>query len=219
MNVEEQENGINTTEEIKDGQNTTGLNEGDGEMAKNGIPLIATANEEKVLEIVTSKSEDSSVLNSTLTTDVNNQPDVSTKTDGLTLQNGTEAISDPTRAENATEAITGESSNSSSNLESVVPETVIRSSVSAEAEDNSGSPTTENIDATQNEKSEISNGRDGTNESSNISETENSGEIQHDPINSSDSSIPLEEHEVRIDLDTLPEIRNGVSNNEDAAAE
>uniref|UniRef100_A0A5B6ZHZ2 Myb-like protein X n=1 Tax=Davidia involucrata TaxID=16924 RepID=A0A5B6ZHZ2_DAVIN len=272
MNIVEQENRINTTEEIKVGQNTTGLEVGDSNMAKNGIPLNTTANEEKVLEIVSSKSEDSSVLNSRETTEANNQPEVSnnsmevsTETQDLSLQNGRETISDPTQAENATvgettsgedsslqtialeqannsniasvnnqsdfnltislnnenaEATTGESSNSSTNLESVVSEKVTRSNASAEAEDNTGSSTTEeNIDATQNEKSETSNERDGTNESLDSSTTENLDEIQHDPIDSSDSSIPLEEKEVRIDLDTLPEIRTEGSNNEDAAAE
>ncbi|CAI9104202.1 OLC1v1002831C1 [Oldenlandia corymbosa var. corymbosa] len=59
---------------------------------------------------------------------------------------------------------------------------------------------------------------DGT-DGENDGESENIEEVQHDLIDTSDSSIGLQEKEVRTDLETLPEIQTEVSNDDDAAAE
>ncbi|KAI3445856.1 hypothetical protein Pfo_002521 [Paulownia fortunei] len=49
--------------------------------------------------------------------------------------------------------------------------------------------------------------------------TENPEEVQHDTIDISDTSNSMEEKDVRVDLDTLPEIQTEGTNSEDAAAE
>ncbi|XP_059647916.1 uncharacterized protein LOC132294175 [Cornus florida] len=260
----EQENEVNNTEEIDDGQNRTGLMLGDGEMAENGTRLNETANEEKGFEIVLPKSEDSALSNSTIQVESNNllevsinSTEVSTENRDLSLPNGTETTSDSTPAQNATvefstsgdvsnlqtisleqannhivafdnnqsdfnstlstksettePVTTGEFSNSSANSESAILGEVIRSNASTETENSSGSSTAENIDATQNEKSDTSDEMNETNESS---KTENEVEVQTDDIVSSDSSILLEEKEIRTDPDTLPDIRTEGSNSE-----
>ncbi|KAK3011992.1 hypothetical protein RJ639_011250 [Escallonia herrerae] len=144
--------------------------------------------------------------------------------DSVSKQNNSTAASDSRESgSNSTVSVetenAGGSSNSSTSAEYVVSEKTIRSSASSEAEDSSDSSTTvANSDAIPAEKLETSKGTDETDGSA-ASKSENPDEVQHDPIDSSDTSVALEEKEVSIDLDTLPDIRTEGSNSEDAAAE
>ncbi|KAK4424274.1 Basic form of pathogenesis-related protein 1 [Sesamum alatum] len=108
-----------------------------------------------------------------------------------------------------------EFSNPYNNTDSSASIKITRSEASAEAGINTGSET-ENNEATVAEKSDTS---DGTDEVSESAMGENPGEVQTDPIDLSDSSISLEEKDVRTDLDTLPQIQTEGTNNEDVLAE
>ncbi|CAL5381965.1 unnamed protein product [Camellia sinensis] len=265
MNSQVEENKANNAEEITVAQNTTGVEAAKGEMAENVVSPNVTRKEEKGYQIGSSKSEDSSPLNSTRTTVANNQPEIgnnnstegSSETNNLSMQNEMETKPDASKAQNDTvegttsedsalqtvalgqennsntaasnnhqsdsnltissntenleAAAKGESSNSSTTSEFSVSEKVTTSNALVEVEGTAE----EHSDATRNEKSETSNGTDVKDESRDSAETENADVVHHDPV---DSSIPLEK-DVRIDLDTLPEIRTEGSNNEDAAAE
>lgn len=111
-----------------------------------------------------------------------------------------------------------DSSNSSTNLQFVASEHTVQSNVSAdETKDGSESTIIEaNTNTVQNGKADSNGGTDGTYESSDSTNTENADELQHD---TTDSSIPLEDKEDHIDLDTLPDIRTEGSNSEEAAEE
>ncbi|KAL7203391.1 hypothetical protein ACSBR2_016646 [Camellia fascicularis] len=265
MNSQVEENKANNAEEITVAQNTTGVEAAKGEMAENVVSPNVTRKEEKGYQIGSSKSEDSSPLNSTMTTEENNQPEIgnnnstegSSGTNNLSMQNETETKPDASKAqndmvegttsedsalqtvalgqennsntaasnnnqsdsnlmissntENLEAAAKGESSNSSTTSEFSVSEKVTTSNASVEVE----GTTEEHTDATRNEKSETSNATDVKDESRDSAETGNAYVVHHDPV---DSSISLEK-DVRMDLDTLPEIRTEGSNNEDAAAE
>ncbi|KAA8545732.1 hypothetical protein F0562_020817 [Nyssa sinensis] len=161
----EQENEVNDNEEIIVGQNTTGLKMGDSEMVKIGVPLNATADEEKDLETGSSKSKDSSVLNSTITTETNNQSEVSNNTmevssesHGLSLQNGTEIISDSIQAQNAT--VGGTTSGEGSSLQAIVLEQANNSNIASNNNQSDSNTTislnTENAEATTVESSNSS---------------------------------------------------------------
>ncbi|KAK9286740.1 hypothetical protein L1049_015144 [Liquidambar formosana] len=109
MNIVGQENKSNDTDEINVDQKTASLNGGEGEMA-----------EENGNEIISSKSEDSSLQNSRTTTESNDQPEAninsseaSTETPLATVQNGIETVLDSDQAKNATVEVptTGEGSN------------------------------------------------------------------------------------------------------------
>ncbi|KAL3515397.1 hypothetical protein ACH5RR_022299 [Cinchona calisaya] len=104
----------------------------------------------------------------------------------------------------------GEASKTNNSTQSIMPEKSVNSST--EAEENSRSSTTETHDATEAENTEDTS--DGTDDG-----TENPGEVQNDPLDSSDSSMGLIEKDVRTDLETLPEIQTEGSHDEDAAAE
>ncbi|XP_062177178.1 uncharacterized protein LOC133882090 [Alnus glutinosa] len=93
--------------------------------------------------------------------------------------------------------------------------------ITTEAEDGSvSSESKENIDATNDKKSDSNSESDGNDESSeNSYRDETLDAVQHDPIDISDSHIGLDEKEVRTDLDTLPEIRTEGDNSDDTAAE
>lgn len=70
----------------------------------------------------------------------------------------------------------------------------------------------------QGEKQE--NSESGLDKSSEAHSSEGTDEIQHDPIDASDTTTLIqEERESRKDLGMLPEIRNEIQNNEDAATE
>ncbi|XP_028079235.1 cilia- and flagella-associated protein 251-like [Camellia sinensis] len=253
MNSQVEENKANNAEEITVAQNTTGVEAAKGEMAENVVSPNVTRKEEKEYQIGSSKSEDSSPLNSTRTTVANNQPEIgnnnstegSSEPNNLSMQNEMETKPDASKdsalqtvalgqennsntaasnnhqsdsnltissnTENLEAAAKRESSNSSTTSEFSVSEKVTTSNALVEVEGTAE----EHSDATRNEKSETSNGTDVKDESRDSAETENADVVHHDPF---DSSIPLEK-DVRMDLDTLPEIRTEGSNNEDAAAE
>ncbi|XVF00650.1 hypothetical protein REPUB_Repub04eG0019400 [Reevesia pubescens] len=139
-----------------------------------------------------------------------------------TISNGKEPDSntvDSSEIENVDSA-TRDSSNTSADAESGMSEDIAKINATAGG-DSFGSPVTkEIIDSTQNEKSEGDNESGGTDENSDTSsfnETVNGG--QHDPIESSDNTLPQEVKDARVDLSTLPDITTEGSNNEDAAAE
>ncbi|GFY89489.1 hypothetical protein Acr_06g0014290 [Actinidia rufa] len=141
----------------------------------------------------------------------------------ILLQNGTETKPDATKAQiggTATVdliATIGESSNSSTTTDFTLSEKVKTSNASVGVEGQSESLAKEgNADGTQIEKTEASNRTDKIQD---LSETGDTDEVHHDSIDSSDSSIPLEGKDISTDLDTVLEIRNEGSNNEDAAAE
>ncbi|CAK9144992.1 unnamed protein product [Ilex paraguariensis] len=118
----------------------------------------------------------------------------------------------------AAEAKPRESSNSFTKPVFVVSENVVRSNTSVAVEHSSEFSRTEELtDATHDEKSDTVIEMNKTDENSGSSQTENA-EVHNDPIDSSDSSLPLEETLVRTDLETLPEIRTEGSKMEDAAA-
>ncbi|KAF7127361.1 hypothetical protein RHSIM_Rhsim11G0148900 [Rhododendron simsii] len=119
---------------------------------------------------------------------------------------------------NADAAVTGEFPNSSTTTasETALSEKVITSNSSVEVEGHSGLSTTEeNADTTRNEKSETSS---GTNKSRDSSESGNADAVQRDPIDSTDSSVALDEKDVRSG-GTLQEIRAEGTENGDAAAQ
>ncbi|PSS29252.1 Papilin like [Actinidia chinensis var. chinensis] len=203
----------------------------EAEKGENGTsPNVTGKEDEGSFEIVSSKSEDSSPLNSTMTIESNTRQELGNNSTeqhldvhNILLQNGTETKPDATEAQmggTATVdliAVIGESSNSSTTTDFTLSEKVKTSNASVGVEGQSESLTKEgNADGTQIEKSEASNRTDKIQDSS---ETGNTDEVHHDSIDSSDSSIPLEGKDISTDLDTVLEIRNEGSNNEDAAAE
>lgn len=270
MNILEQENKLNNTQETDSHERTSAIKVGEGEMAKNDTSLIEISVEHKDNDSSTN-TMNSSVTNSTMTTQTNVHPEGSNNTtlvsidasntsavvntegrdikegiSGSSQQNGTVTLSDSGHAQNlmvnGTNAgnsmsvqtlETEQTSNSSTvaesnqsdvnstisinnNSEPAVPE-----KITTEAEDGSlSSESKENIDATKDKKSDSNSESDGNDESSeNSSRDETLDEVQHDPIDISDSHIGLDEKEVRIDLDTLPEIRTEGDNSEDISAE
>ncbi|GLT96997.1 hypothetical protein SLE2022_145850 [Rubroshorea leprosula] len=98
---------------------------------------------------------------------------------------------------------------------------IIKPNATAEGGNRSESLTTkETTGATQNENSEGNHGLGGTDESTDLSSTNATiDESQHDPIDSSDSTLPQDEKDTRVDLSTLPDIRTEGSNTDYAAAE
>lgn len=245
-------------EEVSDKSNTTtGIKSEKGEMGQNGILTNVTVKEDTGSETGLDKLEGSSLLNSTVTAESSNLPEVSNnstegslKSNNLLLPNGTEMKPDVTEPQNATialvtendsdttsnndqtnsnlvisgntgnadAAVTGEFPNSSTTTTSdtASSEKVIASNSSVQVEGHSGLSTTEeNADTTQNEKSETS---DGTNQSRESSESGNAVAAQHDPIDSTDSSVALDEKDVQLG-GSLQEIRAEGTKNGDAAAQ
>ncbi|CAK9167877.1 unnamed protein product [Ilex paraguariensis] len=122
VNTFERENKVNNTEEVNVGQNKTALNVEDGEIAENEILLNGTANAEKRSGIVSFRPEYGTFLNP-----VSDQPrlsnatnEASTETHALSLQNGTETISDFSRVLNAT--VGGTTSGEGFNLQTIALE-------------------------------------------------------------------------------------------------
>ncbi|XP_057464515.1 uncharacterized protein LOC130754341 [Actinidia eriantha] len=233
-------NDMNGQEEESKSNNSTASEAEKGEMGDNGISPNVTGKEDKGFEIVSSKSEDSLPLNSTMTIESNTQQELGNNSTeqhldvhNLLLHNGTENKPDATEgtgtedlknnpniASNTSQsdsnliATIGESSNSSTTMDFALSDEVTMSNALVGVEGQSESLTKEeNADGTRIEKSDASN---GTDKSWDSSETGNTDEVHHDSI---DSSVPLVEKDVSMDLDTLPEIRTEGSNNEDAAAE
>ncbi|CAL5377547.1 unnamed protein product [Camellia sinensis] len=119
MNSLGEKNKVNNAEEITVAQNRTGIEDAKGEMVENVVSPNVTGKEEKRYEIGSSKSEDSWLLNSTMTTEANNQPEIgnnnstdgSLETNNLSLQNETETKASASKAQNATvEGTTSEDS-------------------------------------------------------------------------------------------------------------
>ncbi|XP_009605699.1 uncharacterized protein [Nicotiana tomentosiformis] len=102
-----------------------------------------------------------------------------------------------------------DSLNVSGDTESSLAEKVIQGNATVEAVDNN---------VTEVEKTDTGDENGTTDEGVDASITENSGEVQDDPIDTSDSSTHLEEKHIRTDLETLPEIQTE-GNMEDAASE
>ncbi|KAI7994926.1 hypothetical protein LOK49_LG11G02671 [Camellia lanceoleosa] len=110
MNSLGEENKVNNAEEITVAQNRTGIEDAKREMAENAVSPNVTGKEEKGYEIGSSKLEDSWLLNSTMTTEANNQPEIgnnnstdeSSETNNLSLQNETETKASASKAQNAT---------------------------------------------------------------------------------------------------------------------
>ncbi|XWS55260.1 hypothetical protein CRYUN_Cryun10bG0159900 [Craigia yunnanensis] len=104
--------------------------------------------------------------------------------------------------------------------ESGMSEDIPKTNATAGGDSSESSMNKEITDSTESEKSEGDNKSGGTDE---ISESSSSNEtvdrVQHDPIDSSDNTLPQEETDARVDLSTLPDITTEGSNNEDAAAE
>ena len=118
------------------------------------------------------------------------------------------------QTENA-DSFGNDSSNSSSNSESGGSDkTIKKPEVTAAEDDNSGfsSGINETTEATHDENSDTIHESGGTDENTNSSTTNETGDaVIHDPNDSSDSSIGQDEREARIDLGTLPDI-GGVDN-------
>ncbi|KAI8025856.1 hypothetical protein LOK49_LG02G03284 [Camellia lanceoleosa] len=119
MNSRGEENKVNNAEEIAVAQNRTGVEDVKGEMVENVASPNVTGKKEKGYEIGSSKLEDSWLLNSTMTTKANNQPEMgnnnstdgSSETNNLSLQNETETKASASKAQNATvEGTTSEDS-------------------------------------------------------------------------------------------------------------
>ncbi|XP_021903840.1 sericin-2-like [Carica papaya] len=120
------------------------------------------------------------------------------------------------------DAITGELSNSTTNSGSVMLEESTRSNETAEGDESSKSSATEETTNLTNNEKEHSDKESGSADDSLVpsyAAEETTDAVQHDPIDSSDTTIPIEEKEARTDLDTLPDIRTEGDENEDAAAE
>ena len=112
-----------------------------------------------------------------------------------------------------------ESRDSSTNFKFVSAETLAQSNVSAENKDGSASSTIVESTNDGNENPENVEGTEGTYDNSDSSNTDDTDQVQHDSIDSSDISLPVDDKENRIDLDTLPEIRTEGSNSEEVAEE
>lgn len=111
-----------------------------------------------------------------------------------------------------------DSSNVSGYTEPSPAEKVVHGNATVEAVDNVGFPLKDD-NATEVEKADTSSEENGTtDEGVDASIAENLGEVQDDPIDTSDSSTHLEEKHIRADVETLPEIQTE-GNMEDAAAE
>ncbi|OIS97697.1 PREDICTED: myb-like protein X [Nicotiana attenuata] len=244
--------GVNNSMQINTGQNTTADVKADGE----GSPPNTTNSEEKHDDPISSTATDASVSNSTITEGLTDNSgsrthstEVSTQMHDISLQNGTQAVtqeynatvedttsggsslsisssqqrSNPTdMADNqlvsnlsfsskndGVDSTPVDSLNVSGDTESSLAEKVIRGNATVEAVDN-------NVTEVENTDTSDENGT--TDEGVDASISENLGEVQDDPIDTSDSSTHLEEKHIRTDLETLPEIQTE-GNMEDAAAE
>ncbi|KAL3538760.1 hypothetical protein ACH5RR_002126 [Cinchona calisaya] len=218
IKVVENENFVNYTDKNNVGENTTGSKFEDRQMIETGGPLNTTANED--LENVGSKSDERSLsLNSTLIgISSDNQERMNSPTEGTTSgsdgsglgKNSTLSSTDNQADSNSTVSTKVEDAESNSGQALTTYNNTL-SAVNSSIEDSSQSSSMKSDNATEAEESKDTN--DGTDDGA--LQLENSDEVQHDPIDSSDSSIGLEEKEFQTDLETQTE----ESNNEDAAAE
>ncbi|XP_041011529.1 dentin sialophosphoprotein-like isoform X2 [Juglans microcarpa x Juglans regia] len=266
MNIVEQENKSNGTQEIDRDQKNPEIKLVEGGMHENGTSLNVITVEQEGNDSF-SNSVDSSDPNSTVTSHSNDQfeatnntklvsniasntfaevsiggnnsTDTDIDTSGSSQKNGTASISDSALAQNITvdlsntisesnqsdgnstvsikneEAGAGSGESTSANNS----ESALSEKITTEAEDGSvSSISKENTDAGENKLD----GRDepgGNKKSSDNYSRDEIDVIEHDPIDASDSHIALDEKGVRIDLDTLPDIRTEWENSKDVAAE
>ncbi|KAG6710059.1 hypothetical protein I3842_06G163900 [Carya illinoinensis] len=229
MNILDQENKSNGTQETDTDQNNPAIKVVESEIDNNGTSPNAITIEQKGNN-GSSNSVDGLVENSTRTAQSTDQPKASNDTT-LALemeQNGkSTSVSESNQSDvNSTVSIkiekagagagagAGESSTSSNTTESVLSE-----KITTETEDGSvSSISKENTDATKNRadgKSEL----DRTNESTdNSSRDEVPDAVEHNPVDASDSHIALDER-VDTKLDKMPEIRTEGENSKAVAAE
>ncbi|KAJ8529976.1 hypothetical protein K7X08_036811 [Anisodus acutangulus] len=174
--------------------------------------------------------------------------EVSTQTLDLSLQNGTEAVNQEYNVTvgDTTSGVSNLSISSSqkNNSTDMADDNQIDSNLTVSSKNNEldstpvdssnvsgelsltekvvpGNATVEAVDnnATEVEKADTTSEEIGTtDEGVDASIAENLGEVQDDPIDTSDSSTHLEEKHIRTDVETLPEIQTE-GNMEDAAAE
>ncbi|MCD7451629.1 hypothetical protein HAX54_012891 [Datura stramonium] len=111
-----------------------------------------------------------------------------------------------------------DSSNVSGYIEPSPAEKVVQGNATVEAVDNVGLPLKDNNATTVEKEDTNSEEKGATDEGVDASIGENLGEVQDDPIDTSDSSTHLEMKHIRTDVETLPEIQTE-GNVEDAAAE
>ncbi|KAL2490888.1 Uncharacterized protein Adt_26516 [Abeliophyllum distichum] len=248
-NILERESKENNGEETNFGDKRTDLELKDGEIAKTDNLLNVTTNEvkENLSEKPENSPFSNTTLtegsNDHIETS-NNSSEVRMESRDPSLQNGTDSKLELNYGQNGTvggttsgeankstlnvddnhidsnstipletkdsESSSGEFSDSSNNKESSLSEN-IRTELSVEAGSSTESLKAKS-DATETEKSDPDGGTDEF-----LDKT--SEEVQHDPIDSSDSSNSLDEKDVRTDLETLPEMQTAGTNTEDAAAE
>ncbi|XP_043711426.1 dentin sialophosphoprotein-like isoform X3 [Telopea speciosissima] len=127
-NKSEQENKSQSIGEVNADQNDSGLKIGEGEKVE-AIPSVnATLTDEKGTEETLAESKHGSTSNPTITTESNNQKEVNdnstaddAKTPILSLQSGTETITDPNEHQNASQA-SGSPTEGDNNLQTAVLE-------------------------------------------------------------------------------------------------
>ncbi|KAK6945918.1 hypothetical protein RJ641_013462 [Dillenia turbinata] len=108
-----------------------------------------------------------------------------------------------------TDATAGESSSSSTNSDSVESERVgVSNSVAVEENNSQSSTTMVNSEGAGDEKADT-----------NVKLATDAQAVNDDPIDSSDTLLLQDPKDARVDLDTLPEIKPEVTNNEDSVAE
>ncbi|KAG2704018.1 hypothetical protein I3760_06G164000 [Carya illinoinensis] len=236
MNILDQENKSNGTQETDTDQNNPAIKVVESEIDNNGTSPNAITIEQKGNN-GSSNSVDGLVENSTRTaqstdqpkasndttlvskevsnnnsdevsTDRNNSTDTGIGTSGFSLQNGIVNISDSAHAQNITADL--------SSVQALEMEQ--NEKITTETEDGSvSSISKENTDATKNKadgKSEL----DRTNESTdNSSRDEVPDAVEHNPVDASDSHIALDER-VDTKLDKMPEIRTEGENSKAVAA-
>lgn len=216
-NILEVEKKGNNTEKINLGEDRIEVEAESNEMAKREKPSNVITNKTK--EDVMDNSESGLFSNTTVTEGsidhietINNSTEASIDGHDLSLLNGREIVLglnrglvydgnhshySSTGTENAKSNL-NEFRNSSSKTGSSAAENILKSESSVEAGNTTGSLTVEN-DATEAKKSKISEESGGTDDVSD-SRSENYKNVQHDPIDSSDLYIPIEEKVIRIHL-------------------
>ncbi|CAI9786259.1 unnamed protein product [Fraxinus pennsylvanica] len=234
-NILEVEKEENNTEQINLGEDKTEVEAESNEIAKREKQSNVITNKTK--ENVMDNSESGLFSNTTVTEGsidhietINNSTQVSTDGHDLSLLNGREIVVglnrglvddgnhshySKTGTENAKSNL-NEFPNSSSKTESA-SENILKSEASVEAGNTTGSLTVKN-DATEAKKSKISEESGGTDDVLD-SRSKNYKNVQHDPIDSSDLYIPIEEKVIRIHLDTIPDIQTEGTKSEGATAE
>lgn len=237
FNILEHESKVNSTEENK---NATVVNLPEVETAGNGTSALDEENKQEQGSINNTDNSGSLVKNETeiIISDPSRAHDATegdiTTTDGSNIQTvslnqatnftvplqNTQVNSNLSNS-NATKSVEGnseESTDSSTKSEFDNSKNVEWSNVLAEGKDGSDSVVIEETtNEVKNENPDNIKVTDGTYENSDFSNTENTDEVQYDSTDTSDPSVPVDDKENRIDLDTLPEIKTEGSNSEEVA--